>query len=383
MLKSKILKREQLRPRVGVVVGTRPGIIKFAPVIRALQDNNVPFDLVHTGQHYSPNMDRDFFDVLGLPQPQYTNDRTCTFSTHAGQTAAMMVGVEEAVMDSRPSAFIVGGDANTNFAAAVAVRKLVAVELAHMEAGLRSGDWRMPEEHNRVMIDHISDVLFAPTDMCMETLRIERVKGEVSLTGNTIVDAVHQNIELARERSTVLNDLGLERDGFALLTMHREENVDHPHTVKRIIELLRSVASERRVRLVFPMHPRTKKRLEEFGLVDAMSAVENLHIIDPVDYLDMLQLLDAADFILTDSGGLQEEACVLKTPCLTLRENTERPETVDVGSNHIVGSSAEKVFAAFAHFDSMDEYTWASPYGDGRAGQRIAERLAKSADLIV
>jgi len=366
----KLLTKNELRDEVALVVGTRPGIIKFSPVIRALMKNRVPFFIIHTGQHYSYNMDRQFFEELGLVPPRYTNDRVCEEIFHGAQTAEMLRQIEAALIDSKPRIVVVGGDANTNLAGALATRKL-GIGLAHMEAGLRSNDWRMPEEHNRVMIDHISDVLFAPTEQAKRNLLEDNVKGEIHVVGNTIVDAVYQNIDIARQRSKILQHLNLRERGYFLLTIHREENVDREEILLKLVENVEAVLNEYQMKMILPIHPRTKSRLHRFGFWERVNCLEKLRIIEAVGYLDFLALLKSAAIVLTDSGGVQEEACVLRVPCITLRENTERPETVDVGANRVVGHDIESTLYEIAHHHH-NRRNWLNPYGNGRTGDRIA-----------
>ena len=374
----KVMDKKDLTDEIAVIVGTRPGIIKFSPVIRALQDRDIPFFVIHTGQHYSSNMDKQFFDDLELPEPRYSNDTVRHKKSHGAQTAEMIIQVENALLDSKPRLLIVGGDANTNFAGALAARKLVNITVAHMEAGLRSNDWRMPEEHNRVMIDHISDLLFCPTEACKANLDKESVKGKIFLTGNTIVDSVNQNIVLAEEKSHILEDLKLtDEKEFVVLTMHREETVDTLEIFKKHLQNIAKSAKRFNGEIIFPMHPRTKIRLQEFNLQNEIEAIERLTIIDPVGYLDMLSLMKNARFIMTDSGGIQEEACILGTPCITLRDNTERPETLDVGSNKVVGTSYDKLINSIEYFLTNDNLKWDNPYGDGTAAHRIVDNLIK------
>lgn len=373
-MKTKILPKSELMPRVAVVVGTRPGIVKFAPVIKELERRQADYFLIHTGQHYSPNMDRTFFDSLELPQPRYTNPDVANCKYHGEQTAHMIMGVERALLEQRPSVVIVGGDANTNLAGALATRKLANIKLAHMEAGLRSRDWSMPEEHNRVMIDHISEVLFPPTETCRRNLLEDGVHGRIVVTGNTIVDAVRQNYGLAEQKSTLLERLELRDERYGVLTIHREENVDNERVLRDLLRNLDVVADRIGAPLVFPIHPRTRSRLDLFGLHDEISAMD-VRVIDPVDYLDMLSLLGHASLVLTDSGGIQEEACVLQVPCITLRENTERPETVEVGANKVVGTDPDALSSAIAYFERLPDFTWDNPYGDGHAAERIVAEL--------
>lgn len=370
----KILNRNELTNEVAVVVGTRPGIIKFSPVVRALRQNSVPFFIIHTGQHYSYNMDRKFFEDLSLPEPRYTNDIVSKEVYHGAQTAEMLKGIEKALLDSKPFLVIVGGDANTNLAGALAARKL-GLCLAHMEAGLRSHDWRMPEEHNRIMIDHISDILFPPTELAKKNLIDDNVKADIYVVGNPIVDAVYQNIKIAEEKSSVLSRLNTDKKYF-LLTIHREENVDHEKILKILIENIGSVIEEFKAAVVFPIHPRTKNRLKQYKLWEWTKSIEKLRIIDALGYIDFLLLMKNASLILTDSGGIQEEACILNIPCITLRENTERPETVQAGANLIAGYDLELTCRAIKDF-LRNPRSWKNPFGDGKSAQRIVEILKK------
>ena len=343
---KKILSSSDLTNEIAVVVGTRPGIIKFSPVIQALQEVGQQFFIIHTGQHYSYNMDRTFFEDLNLPEPRFHNDGVSKVTYHGAQTALMLTGVEQALLESKPGVVIVGGDANTNLAAAIATRKL-GIKLAHMEAGLRSHDWSMPEEHNRVMIDHISEILFAPTQQTKQNLEEERVKGEIFVVGNSIVDAVIRNKKIADVKSTILSRLSIKNGGYSLLTVHREENLDNDHTLGKIVESIEAVSRHfSDLPLIFPIHPRTEKRLRYKGYYEKISSIANLKIIPPVGYFDFLKLLRHCRIVLTDSGGIQEEACELRIPCVTMRENTERPETVTVGANIVAGTIAEHVVEA-------------------------------------
>ncbi|MGH9732007.1 MAG: non-hydrolyzing UDP-N-acetylglucosamine 2-epimerase [Candidatus Acidiferrales bacterium] len=373
----KTFEQSDLTPKICVVLGTRPGIVKMSPIIRALTTQKASFFCVHTGQHYSYQMDRVFFEELGLPDPTYRVVETQNHPTHAGQTAEMMKGIEVALISARPRVVLVGGDANTNLAGALAARKLGMI-LGHVEAGLRSRDWRMPEEHNRTMIDHISDLLLAPTDFAASNLRQESVRGNIFVVGNTIVDAVGQHSALAAQKSQVLDKLGLQSGRYTILTVHREENVDSRENLKRIADIVTRLSAEKVSEcIVFPMHPRTRERLASAGFLESFSRLPGLMMTEPYGYLDFLALLSSAAIILTDSGGLQEEACILRVPCVTLRENTERPETVTVGANIIAGLDAKSVMSAIVTSLAKPR-EWSQPLGDGRAGERIA-RIAMDA----
>jgi UDP-N-acetylglucosamine 2-epimerase (non-hydrolysing) len=375
----KVLRADELNRRAAVIVGTRPGIIKFAPVIKRLERDSVPHFVIHTGQHYSFNMDQIFFDQLELTRPAHVVTGTKDYTLHGEQTAEMLRGVEQVLLEERPSVVIVGGDANTNLAGALATRKL-GITLIHMEAGLRSWDWSMPEEHNRVMIDHISDLLLAPTPGSRANLEREMVRGKIIDTGNSIVDSVREHIGIAERSSDVLERFGVSAGGYLLLTVHREENVDSAERVEEICDTLEGLAETFSLPIVFPAHPRTFDRLERFGALDRVKGVRGLQIVEAVGYLDFLKLTGSAALVLTDSGGIQEEACLLHVPCVTLRENSERMETVDVGANIIGTTKRAPVLEAVRHFLEVDtNRDWANPFGEDPAA-KIASAVAGAID---
>ncbi|WP_227356314.1 non-hydrolyzing UDP-N-acetylglucosamine 2-epimerase [Haladaptatus salinisoli] len=369
---SKIV-TEPVPDKTCVIVGTRPGIIKMSPIIAALNDRDIESFTIHAGQHYSYELDGRMFEDLQLDEPKYRIEGIEETEYHGEQTAAMLEGIEAVLLEERPQTVLVCGDANFNLAGALAARKL-RLDLGHVEAGLRSGDWRMPEEHNRVMIDHISDYLFAPTEQTRANAVEDNVKGEIVVTGNTIVDAVERNMEIARERSDILERLSLGGKEYAVFTAHREENVDDRAVLSDLVEILDRVTSEVGIPAVYPLHPRTEKRLEQFGLMERIREIADLHLIDPVGYLDFLQLLANADVTLTDSGGIQEESCIIGVPCVTLRENTERPETVEVGANTIAGTDPDAVIRRVEEARGRTG-DWENPFGDGDAAHRIADTV--------
>ena len=370
---AKILTTKLLTDCVCVVVGTRPGIIKMSSIIRELNKRKLSFFILHTGQHYSYEMDRKFFEDLGLPDAKHHLPPCREGSFHGEQTAHMLAGIESVLLKERPRLVLVCGDANTNLAGALAARKL-HIEVGHVESGLRSHDWRMPEEHNRVIIDHISEYLFAPTKQAKENLIKDNVKGRIYITGNTIVDALLEHIEIAKKRSNVLQELELNKDEFILITFHREENVDFPDVLTSILKALKLVSRELKIPLIFPIHPRTQKRIKGFNLVSLLEGIHNLKVINAVGYLDFLILLNNARLVLTDSGGIQEESCILRVPCVTLRENTERQETVLVGANIIAGTKPENILKAV--INSLDKKRdWPNPFGDGKAAEKIIDAI--------
>jgi UDP-N-acetylglucosamine 2-epimerase (non-hydrolysing) len=354
--------------RVGIVLGTRPEIIKLSPVIRAAERRGIPFTLIHSGQHYSEELDEVFFEDLKLPRPDY--NLGVKSASHGKQTGEMLGGIEEVLLTEEPEVVLVQGDTNSVLAGAIATSKL-APELGHVEAGLRSYDRQMPEEINRVLTDHVSDYLFAPTEGAAANLHDEGIDDDrVFVTGNTIVDAVYENREIATENSSVLSRLGFDEGEFVLMTAHRAENVDDR---ERFVDLLRGaerVATEFDLPVVYPIHPRAKERIDGFDIV-VPDAVE---LIEPLDFLDFLRLEDAAALVLTDSGGVQEETCILGTPCVTMRDSTERPETVEVGANVVVGTSPDAILdGAERMFDQVTE--WSNPFGDGTAADRILDTI--------
>ncbi|MEQ8165387.1 MAG: UDP-N-acetylglucosamine 2-epimerase (non-hydrolyzing) [Alphaproteobacteria bacterium] len=371
----KILRNSDLRPEVGVVVGTRPGIVMFAPIIHELRRRGLRHFIIHTGQHYSPNMDRQFFEDLNLPEPDHRLEGVADRRTHGGQTAVMLDGIEQVLLERRPMILLVGGDANTNLAGALAARKL-RIAVGHVEAGERSYDWRMPEEHNRVLIDHVSDYLFVTGAQGQKNLGREGVRGHICVVGNPIVDASHQHLKVAREKSTMLDRLGVTPGAYGILTMHREENVDSPENLKGGLEGVSRASAENGMQTLFLAHPRTLKRLGEFDLLEWARGLPGLSLHEAVGYLDFLNILGHARMAFTDSGGVQQEACIHGVPCVTLRENTEWTETIDVGANRLVGCDPERI-AAGVEAALTGPRGWEVPFGDGRAAAHIADWVEK------
>lgn len=346
-----------------IILGTRPEIIKMSPIIRECERRGLDYFILHTGQHYSYKMDNIFFDELGLPDAKYYLD--IGSGTHGRQTGSMLCEIEKILLDERPDVILVQGDTNTVLAGALAASKL-HIKVGHVEAGLRSFDREMPEEINRVLTDHISDYLFVPTDVSKQNLLEEGITDGVYVVGNTIVDATFQNLEIAKSRSGIVNDLDLK--SYFLVTLHRVENVDNKQRLEKILTAFQMLYEKYSVPLVFPMHPRTKKQIKEFGLEYRL--FDGLRVIDPVGYLDFLMLESNATLILTDSGGIQEEACILNVPCITLRNSTERPETVEAGKNVVAGCEPEDVLSFVSGLlgSVLSDY---NPFGDGRSSERI------------
>jgi UDP-N-acetylglucosamine 2-epimerase (non-hydrolysing) len=312
-------------------------------------------------------MDRVFFEQLKLPEAKYNLE--VGSGAHGEQTGKMLAGIEKVLMKEKLEAVLVQGDTNTVLAGALAAVKL-GIKVGHVEAGLRSYDRRMPEEVNRVMADHCSDILFAPTDKCKKTLLLEGISGSrIHVTGNTIVDAVYQNLKLSKEKNT-LEELDIKPKNYFLVTAHRQENVDDPVRFEGILKGLEKIGNEFNIPVIYPIHPRSKKRVEEFGIRTDGS----IRFIDPVEFLDFLNLESGARLVLTDSGGVQEETCILGMPCVTLRDNTERPETLDVGSNILAGTEPEMIIEC-AHRMLEKGKGWMNPFGDGRAAERIVSAM--------
>ena len=356
--------------RIAVVLGTRPEIIKMAPVIRECRRRGLDHFVLHTGQHYSYEMDRVFFEQLELPAAEYNLDAGS--GTHADQTGKIMTGIEKVLMKAEPDVVLVQGDTNTVLAGALAAAKL-HIKVGHVEAGLRSYDRSMPEEINRVVADHISDYLFAPTENSKANLIKEGIPEEkISVTGNTIVDSVYQNREIADRKVNALKDLGLKPREYFLVTAHRAENVDNRARLKEILKGLEMIKSEFGLPVIFPMHPRTRKMVNEFGF-----ELDGIRAIEPVGFLEFLQLEANARLALTDSGGVQEETCILGVPCVTLRENTERPETLEVKSSVLSGANAEKMLKGAKQMVKLTN-GWKNPFGDGQSSRLIIESIAST-----
>jgi len=353
--------------KIAVVLGTRPEIIKMAPVIRELESRNAAFLVIHTGQHYSYNLDSVFFEQLNLPPTKYNLE--IGSGSHAEQTAGILTAIEKILQEEKPDIVLVEGDTNSVLASALAAVKL-HIKVGHVEAGLRSYDRHMPEEINRILTDHCSDYLFAPTEKARAILLGEGVpEPKIFVTGNTIVDAVYQNLEIAREKSDSLSTLRLKPREYFLVTLHRQENVDNQARFTSILEGLNKVALEFQQPVIYPIHPRSRKQMNSFNLEP-----KNLSLIEPMDYLGFLQLESNARLVFTDSGGIQEEACILRIPCVTLRDNTERPETIEIGSNILSGASPDKILEYTKHMLKR-ESDWVNPFGDGKAGKRIVDIL--------
>ncbi len=348
--------------KVVTVVGARPQFIKAAPVCKALRAAGHVEYLVHTGQHYDYGMSQVFFDELGIPQPDV--NLGVGSGSHGRQTGEMLIRLEEVLLAQRPDWALVYGDTNSTLAAALAAVKL-RIPVAHVEAGLRSFNREMPEEHNRVLTDHVADLLFCPTQTAVDNLRREGITAGVHLVGDTMYDAVLQCVEVAQQRSTILARLGLTPRGYLLATVHRPSNTDDPVNLRSILEAFAEIAEP----VIFPVHPRTRKVIEALGLAADGAPSANPRMIEPVGYLDMLALEQNARLILTDSGGIQKEAYWLGVPCVTLRTETEWVETVAAGWNMVVGADRARIVAAVRQARPVAGRP--AFYGDGQAAQHI------------
>ncbi|WP_406656884.1 UDP-N-acetylglucosamine 2-epimerase (non-hydrolyzing) [Methanolobus sp. ZRKC2] len=353
--------------KIAIILGTRPEIIKMSPLIRECEKLGIDYYILHTGQHYSFEMDKVFFDDLKLPVPKYNLD--VGSGLHGEQTAKMISGIEEILIHDTPDVVLVQGDTNTVLAGALAASKM-HIKVGHVEAGLRSFDRNMPEEINRVIADHISDYLFAPTENSKKYLLDEGIPGKkIFVTGNTVVDAVYQNLEISKQTRKTLSSLNLKNGEYFLTTVHRAENTDKKERLSSILKGFEQIYQAFKLPIIFPAHPRTVKMTNEFGL----EIPEGTKVIDPVGYLDFLQLEGSAKLILTDSGGLQEEGCILGVPCITLRDNTERPETVDVGANTIAGVNGN--IAQLAKKMTASGVKWDNPYGNGNTAALTINKI--------
>jgi UDP-N-acetylglucosamine 2-epimerase (non-hydrolysing) len=362
---SKLKISEGVSLMIGIVLGTRPEIIKMSPVIMECEKQNLDYYILHTGQHYSYEMDRIFFDILNLPQPDYNLDTGS--GTHSFQTGKIMLGIENILSKKRTDIVLVQGDTNTVLSGSLTAAKL-NIKVGHVEAGLRSFDRSMPEEINRIVSDHVSDYLFAPTEASYRQLIKEGINPDkISVTGNTIVDAVYQNIKVAKNKVNVLNDLDLSPKNYILVTFHRAENVDVKTRLEGIITGLNLIKDYFSLPIICPIHPRTEKMIETFGL-----SLKGIDVIPPQGFLEFLQLEANAKFVLTDSGGVQEETCILGVPCITLRNNTERPETLEVGSNVLAGVDPFVMLSCAMNADR--EKNWGNPYGNGTAAKLIVNK---------
>jgi len=370
--------------KIATILGTRPEIIKMAPIIAEINKRGISQIVLHTGQHYDKEMSDTFFKDLEIPTPDYNIH--VGSGSHAKQTGLMMKGIEEILLEEKPDIVLVQGDTNAVLAGALVCAKL-HIAVGHVEAGLRSYDVTMPEEINRMAADVCSLMYFIPTyDSAINLLSEGISRKNMFVTGNTVVDACFRHLEIAEKRGfeeESLRDLDIENmDNILTLTMHRAENVDVKERVTSIIEALKDLSE---MNIIFPIHPRTKNTLKNFDLFDELNNLDHVHIVKPIGYLDFLLLTSKSTLILTDSGGLQEEAITLNVPALTLRYNTERPETVTAGGNILVGSDKKAILENAHKILTDEEFAQKmkdaqNPYGQGNAAQKTVDAIEKYYD---
>jgi len=368
---------------VALVLGARPQIIKSALLIRlSNEDEHVRLSIIHTGQHYDYEMTKVFFEEFSLPDPTVNLD--VGSGSHAQQTAKIMSRLEPVLLEQKPDLVLVPGDTNSTLAGAVTAAKL-HIPVAHIEAGARSYDNRMPEEINRRLTDHCSTLLFTATENCSRNLLKEGIsKASVHLVGDPMYDVLLQQLSKA-ERTAIISRLDVKAKSYALLTLHRQENVDNLENLERILE---AIVRLKKLAVIFPVHPRTRKQLHSFNLYTKLKEQKHVRLIEPVSYLENISLIKNANFIVTDSGGMQKEAFWLKTPCITLRENTEWIETVQLGANYLVGSDTERIVKAAEGIIENEEVLCKklekspNPFGDGCASQKIL-KIIKGSQLFL
>lgn len=351
--------------KIATIVGARPQFIKAAAVSRKIRNQ---FDeiLVHTGQHYDYEMSEIFFRELDLPNPDYNLD--IGSGNHGFQTGKMLERIEEVLLKENPGLVLIYGDTNSTLAGAISAAKL-HIPVGHIEAGLRSFDRSMPEEINRIVADHVSTLLFCPTTSAVENLSHEGIHRGVILTGDVMTDVLYRHREIAISHSRIIGDLNLIREDYCLATIHRASNTDNPESLISILTAFKECGKK----IVFAIHPRTRKKISEFGLQSVVP--DNVLLINPVGYLDMLALIINSSKIITDSGGLQKEAYILGKPCITLRDSTEWVETVDLGWNILVGTDLQKIVHAIHSFNPISSRK--TIYGNGNAADAINEAIKK------
>ncbi|MBD3164412.1 UDP-N-acetylglucosamine 2-epimerase (non-hydrolyzing) [Candidatus Woesearchaeota archaeon] len=354
--------------KLAIVLGTRPEIIKLASIIAYCEENEIDYRLIHTNQHYNYELDKIFFEELHLPAADYSLGAGS--KSHAKQVAEMISKIEDVFLREKPDCVIVQGDTNSVLAGGLTAAKM-GIKVAHVEAGLRSFDRHMPEEINRIIVDSISDILLPPTDWARRNLLREGIsKKKIFVTGNTIVDALNRHIKLAEKKEGIFLKHRIKKNNYFLVTIHRRENTEYPKKIEDIFSAFDLLYKRYETEFLFPAHPRTLKFIEDNNII----IPKGLSLIKPVGYLDFLNLEKNAKLILTDSGGMQEEACILKVPCVTLRENTERPETLEAGSNVLAGTGTEKIIKCVEKMIST-ERNWKNPFGDGKSGERAVNTV--------
>ncbi|MEK6951861.1 MAG: UDP-N-acetylglucosamine 2-epimerase (non-hydrolyzing) [Nanoarchaeota archaeon] len=356
--------------KIGIALGTRPEIIKLAPIIRECEKRKLDYFVIHTNQHYSYELDKLFFDELELPQPKYNLE--CGFGEFRKHVGFMSKRALPILKKEKPDNMIILADTTSALGVALASSK-ANLTMSHVEAGLRSHDTKMLEETNRIVVGHLSDYHFPPTEKAKQNLIEEGVdEDKIFVVGNTIVDSVNQNIELANKKVDMIKKLNIEKNNYFLLTAHRQENVDDKERLSNILKGLELVYNKYKLPIIYPMHPRTKKMIQEFNL-----KVPNcITVLEPLSFLEFLQLEANAKLVITDSGGIQEETCILKIPCVTIRDNTERPETLEVGSNILAGVKPERILEC-VNIMINKERNWEQPFGDGTTAVKVLDIINK------
>lgn len=349
--------------KVAIIVGTRPEIIKMSPIIKICDKRNIEYDVIHTQQHYSNNMDKIFFQDLGLKYPDIALN--VKSGSAYSQISDIISKCGEIFLKNNYNVVLVQGDTNSVLGAAIAAHKC-GIKIGHVEAGLRSFDRSMPEEINRILTDSISDYLFCPTNTAKKYAMKENIEEKrIFVVGNSIVDALYQS-RIKIDKS-ILNKNDLAESEYILATLHRPANVDCRENLKNIIETFNIIVERLDIPIIFPIHPRTKKNIDSLKIEIA----NKIKIIEPIGYFDFLSLQNYSKMILTDSGGIQEEACILQKPCITLRENTERPETVTALANILTGLVRENILNAVSYWINSKNFNWDNPFGDGKTAQKI------------
>ncbi len=351
-----------MKKKIALVFGTRPEIIKMSPFIKEACRRRWNFFVIHTGQHYSEIMDRVFWKNFSLPKPKY--NLGVGSGTHAEQVGKMMIGIESVLLREKPDYVCIYADLNSSLAGALAAAKL-AIPVIQLEGGLRSYDRTMPEEINRVVVDRLSSYIFAPTLLQKKHLLDEAIRKNIFIVGNLIADVVSEMLPKAEKVSRIYERLGLKKGGYFLATIHRPAAVDNYDNFRNMLQGLALVAAKYKAPVIYPIHPRSKKNMKRFKL----SVPQGVRLIDPVDYYDFLALMSGAKLILSDSGGIQEEAAIMRIPLVTLRENTERQETLKLGSNILAGFNAKTILEKVSLMMGRSR-TWRHPYG-----KKVAQKM--------
>jgi len=358
---------------ITIVAGARPNFMKIAPIIKAIQQaqkggKNIVYRLVHTGQHYDKKMSSDFFEELGIPNPDINLE--CGGGSQAQQTAAIMIRFETELLKNRPTVVLVVGDVTSTMACTITAKKL-CIDVAHVEAGIRSGDMTMPEEINRIVTDAVCDHFFTTTEMANKQLEQNGIENsKIHFVGNTMIDTLFQNLDKLK-KPELWQEYKLEKNGFYLVTLHRPSNVDNPENLCRLIDIILKETDD--LPVIFPLHPRTRKNLSTDYLNNS-----KLVAVEPMGYLEFIFLLKNSKAVITDSGGITEEATVLNIPCVTLRNSTERPETVTIGSNELAGINPENLIPYLIKIKNNNWKKSSIPYlWDGKTSTRIVEKLTE------